>query len=152
MKDRKAAVKQRVRDGVLDLAFLYDQLPDNYQSVPLRERDFLSDDVLGELYTPEVESDLISAFSLLYLASLKGAYHPENFIEEGIRRGEEEKGPYTVDVEVSIERRHMGELPDLVEEKMEEGERLTDAEIRAALESGEIPPEQLAEYLQDGGE
>ncbi len=133
---RREAIVERAQNAIYDLALIKSQLPQN-----LREDVF--DD--GRVY-----NDFSSALAFLFLgltdenSSQSDAEMLEYFIESAVRLMYTERGLMVTDASVTIDVDTTGELPTY-----DELDSLTLSEAVRQLESGELTPEVLVQYLRD---
>jgi len=72
----------------------------------------------------------------------------ESIVEEGVQRGVNRCFPeYKVD-DVSIKVRKRERILEQARDQMDNGEPLTDAQVRAMLQDGDLPLTELQEYVQ----
>jgi hypothetical protein len=152
---RKKAITQRVRDSVLDLSLLLEELPGH------RRREILGgqfgrvdpEEPLDTDGGPPTES-FRDAVAFLYLAAADRPEDAQGVVEEGVRRGEQRLGPpdRRVEAELEVERKDLQQFANRGERKMNDGRELSDTEVRALLETGRETPEQVAEYVRDSSQ
>jgi len=153
-QERKEATRQRVRDGLLDLALLFEHLPAEELRKAFGGRGWMDPDeeLDDQLPDSEVGDRLPPAVAFLYLvASDHTPAHPEDVVEDAIRRAERRRGYGAVEVDLEIDRGEIHRLAALASTKMEQEKALSNAQVRAALEydgPAAPAPDELAEYLR----
>lgn len=149
-REREIAIKQRLTDGVLDLAFLFEYLPADIHADVFGRAGM----TFGEFSTEdfdELDAPVAAGIGFLYsIVREREMSARVDFLEDAIRRAEERAAPadYIVDVDVSIDPQPRGTLAKQGAKKIDAGERVTDAEIRAMLQEKTVNPEDVAAYLQ----
>lgn len=142
VREREQAIRQRLGDSILDLSYLFDQLPA---------------DIRRDVFAPDApDADVLDGatadgIAFVYEAMREFWGHPrEDRIEDAIRRVEEREysDGYIVDVDVSITPRPVGGLAKEGAKKIHDGEEVSDAEVRAMLQQGAVDPEDVAAYLR----
>lgn len=129
----RSRIRARILAGLSDFSYLAD--PER-----LDERD------AAQLAEEPIDDDLAEMVAFAYRLAPMSI---DTIVETGIRRGVERFHPgYTVDrVEIIISQRH--QALNEAQDKLDRGEPLTDREVRLLLELGELPAEELRQYLQD---
>jgi hypothetical protein len=101
----------------------------------------------------ELEQGMVDTVAFLYIAARDAGIEPKNLIELGVTRAEERlnDGSWlinSVDLEVDKDVQHT--LAKRALRNISEGEELTNAQVRALLESGRgnITPEQIQGYVR----
>lgn len=154
--ERKKAITQRVRDGVLDLAALLDELS------TARRREILGGQAgrvdpehIGDVLATDddMTEAITDAVAFLYIAAAdRQEQDHRGTIKEAVRRAEQRRGPpaRSVEVELNIETTDLNWTATQAQQRMADGGELSDSHVRALLETGRVSPEKLAEYVQDG--
>lgn len=157
--ERQNAIRQRVKDSLLDLTVLLESLPNHeFRKITGGQFGALSEDQVAELLDSEGETEMVEALqngiALLYLAAAERPENHYDIVEEGVRRGETRRGPdkRTVEVTLDVDASRMDYVATQAQEKIERGIDLTDADVRALLETGRVPADEVAEYLQQPDE
>lgn len=136
-RTNRTRLRERVEVGIQDFQYLAD--PDRFDE---KDLDQLGGDENGE---DSLEEGLIEMVAFLY------RLRPSEFeliIREGITRGVHRIAPeYEVD-EVSISVRKRGQILNRAMDKISNEEPLTDGEVRAMLEHGDMDPDDLRDYVQ----
>lgn len=153
--ERKSAIKQRVYDSILDLSLLFELLPPSQRHEIFGRSTGMGDmNFFGMFDDPQrLEHALRDGISFLYMsAENTGAGAGERLVREGVEHGEEKHGSHHAVVDIDIERQKQPVLAGRGREKMENGEALENGEIRALLESEQIPDEKVGQYLREDTE
>jgi Fe-S oxidoreductase len=150
---RRNEIRDRVRRALLDFSLLADPelFPDS-EIEEIRSARTGSDTDLNLLpgagntsMDPEIQAAVIEMFA--FGLRMSWGLTELNFGQALRRFGERTEG---IEVgEVNIELLDKEQLAKRAKEHMENGATLTDKEVRALLESGEVDPDTLASHLQD---
>jgi len=153
--ERKHAIHDRVQNAIHDFTLLLKFLPDSrrkeifatgggwYQSTEDLE------DALNSGDGADTVRGLEDAIAFLYLAGWDMGENAFHVVEEGVRRGEESRVHGVADVDLTVETSNLERLAGEGREKMERGEELTNAEVRALLETDHVDPDAVAEYIRE---
>ncbi|OIB58041.1 hypothetical protein [Natrialba sp. SSL1] len=148
-RDARYRIRSRIKDAILDFSILLHHLDRNDREQVFSTYEGISglsnnsDELSGEAFREFVESTMfqngISDAISFFILGIEDTNEPvDSMLETGIEGAEEEKG-YLVDevtVEISVKRKKP-ELEVLLE-KFESGEPLTEDELEAVIRSGEI--------------
>lgn len=133
----RSRLRDRVEVGIQDFKYLAD--PDRFETQDLIQ---LIDDEEDQI---QLEEGLIEMVAFLYRLYPDGF---ESIIRKGVERGVRRISPeYEVD-EVSVSVRKRGQILDRARHKISNEEPLTDGEVRAMLEHGDMSPDDLRDYVQ----
>lgn len=133
-------IRERLRQGVADMALLFDTM---------EERDIKQVPKTGENeFDSELRGDYIGTVGLLYRIAAQNGVKTEPLIWEGIHLAHEREHPDRVgEITVQINSISQDDLIPKVAEKVENGEPLTDIELRTLVENASLLRQGLEEYI-----
>lgn len=152
--ERERAIKERVFDSVLDFQLLFELLPEDLRTEVFgRRTGFVGDEGgadLSGMFENRVpaENALRDGVAFLYLAAGDVTVKQSEIVEQGVARAVERSGRYNAEVSLDVDRRERSGWVHQGQKKMQEGEPLENAEIRALMESETVSDETVGEYLR----
>jgi hypothetical protein len=133
----RTRLRNRVKVGIRDFAYLAD--PELFDRRDLAQ---LYDDEADRARLGEELSEMVA---FIYRTQPDRI---ESVVEEGIQKGVQRISPgYEVD-EVTISIRKRGQILERARRRIENDEPLTDGQVRAMLEHGQMDPDKLREYVK----
>lgn len=151
---RRRDIRDRVYHGILDFTLLLEELPDTERREIFGKHGRLSSDGIDEIIEeiPELENGIRDAVAFLYLAARDCGFNREQIVEEGVKHAEEKLRAIHAEVDLEVERQERQVWARKGRKKMGRGEPLENAEVRALLESEDVPDGEVGAYLRESAE
>lgn len=148
---RRRDIRDRVYHGILDFALLVGSLPDTERQEIFGKHGWVPPDGIDEIgeEIPELENAIRDGVAFLYLAARDCGFNREQIVEEGVKRAEEKLRRIHAEVDLEVERQERRVWAVKGRKKMDRGEPLENAEVRALLESEDVPDEEVGAYLRE---